>query len=61
MDLQMPGLDGIQAINAIRSGFPDAKIIVLTNTGDLRVVSALKASARGYVFKGFLSEKCNWS
>src|SRR5215468_6881346 len=53
MDLQMPGLNGIEAINAIRSEFPDARIIVLTTyTGDVQVVRALQAGARGYILKG---------
>jgi DNA-binding NarL/FixJ family response regulator len=50
MDLQMPGLNGIEAINAIRSEFPNARIIVLTTyTGDVQVVRALQAGARGYI------------
>jgi DNA-binding NarL/FixJ family response regulator len=53
MDLQMPALNGIEAIIAIRSEFPNARIIVLTTyTGDVQVVRALKAGARGYVLKG---------
>ena len=53
MDLQMPGLNGIEAINAIRSEFPNARIIVLTTyTGDVQVVRALQAGARGYLLKG---------
>ena len=53
MDLQMPGLNGIEAINAIRSEFPNARIIVLTTyTGDVQVVRALQAGARGYILKG---------
>jgi len=53
MDLQMPGLNGIDAIIAIRSEFPDARIIVLTTyAGDVQVVRALKAGARAYVLKG---------
>jgi len=52
MDIQMPGLDGIDAINAIRTEFPEARIIVLTTyTGDAQVVRALKAGARAYVLK----------
>src|SRR5215475_13878703 len=44
MDLQMPGLNGIEAINAIRSEFPNARIIVLTTyTGDVQVERALQA------------------
>jgi DNA-binding NarL/FixJ family response regulator len=53
MDLQMPGLNGIEAIHAIRSEFPNARIIVLTTyTGDVQVVRALQAGARGYILKG---------
>lgn len=53
MDLQMPGLNGTEAINRIQSEFPNARIIVLTNyTGDVQVLRALKAGARGYILKG---------
>src|SRR5579862_5659425 len=49
MDLQMPALNGIEAIIRIRSEFPNARIIVLTTyAGDVQVVRALKAGARGY-------------
>src|SRR6266436_9161581 len=53
MDLQMPALNGIEAIIGIRSEFPNARIIVLTTyAGDVQVMRALKAGARGYVLKG---------
>lgn len=53
MDLQMPVLNGIEAIIGIRNEFPNARIIVLTTyAGDVQVVRALKAGARGYVLKG---------
>ena len=53
MDLQMPGINGVDAITAIRNEFPDARIIVFTTyTGDAQVLRALKAGARGYVLKG---------
>jgi DNA-binding NarL/FixJ family response regulator len=53
MDLQMPGLNGIEAINAIRSESPNARIIVLTTyAGDVQVVRALQSGARGYILKG---------
>jgi DNA-binding NarL/FixJ family response regulator len=53
MDLQMPGLNGIEAIINICSEFPSARIIVLTTySGDVQVVRALRAGARGYILKG---------
>lgn len=53
MDLQMPGLDGIEAISRIRNEFPDARIVVLTTySGDVQVLRALRAGARGYILKG---------
>jgi len=53
MDLQMPGLSGTEAIDRIRSEFPNARIVVLTTyTGDVQVMRALKAGARAYILKG---------
>ena len=53
MDLQMPALNGIEAIIGIRAEFPNARIIVLTTyTGDVQVLRALKAGARAYILKG---------
>jgi DNA-binding NarL/FixJ family response regulator len=53
MDLQMPGMSGIECIIAIRSEFPNARIIILTTyPGDVQVVRALRAGARGYLLKG---------
>jgi DNA-binding NarL/FixJ family response regulator len=53
MDLQMPTMSGIETIIAIRAESPDARIIVLTTYGgDVQVVRALKAGARGYLLKG---------
>jgi DNA-binding response OmpR family regulator len=53
MDLQMPGLNGIEAVIAIRSEFSNARIIVLTTyAGDVQVLRALKAGALAYVLKG---------
>jgi DNA-binding NarL/FixJ family response regulator len=53
MDLQMPALNGIDAIIGIRGEFPNARIIVLTTyAGDVQVLRALKAGARGYILKG---------
>jgi len=53
MDLRMPNLDGTEAISRIRDEFSDAKIIVLsTYGGDVQVLRAIKAGARGYIVKG---------
>jgi DNA-binding NarL/FixJ family response regulator len=55
MDLQMPELNGIEAMTAIRAEFPDARIIVLTTyTGDVQVLRAIKAGASGYLLKSTL-------
>ncbi len=52
MDLQMPEMNGFDAIVAIRGEFPDAKIIVLTTyKGDVQILRSLKAGARGYLLK----------
>ena len=56
MDLQMPGMNGIEAMIVIRSEFPNARIIVLTTyAGDVQVTRALKAGARAYILKGRLA------
>ncbi len=52
MDLQMPEMNGIEALIAIRNEFPDAKVIVLTTyKGDVQILRALKAGAQGYLLK----------
>ncbi len=52
MDVQMPNLNGIEAISRIKNEFPDAKIIVLsTYSGDIQVLRAIEAGARGYILK----------
>ena len=52
MDLQMPGLNGIEATARILSEFPDARIIVLTTYhGDVQVMRALRAGARAYLIE----------
>jgi DNA-binding NarL/FixJ family response regulator len=55
MDLQMPDMSGVDAIIAIRSEFPAARIIVLTTyAGDVLAERALKAGAQAYVLKGLV-------
>src|SRR5579863_487505 len=58
MDLQMPEMNGIDALIAIRNEFPDAKVIVLTTyIGDTQVLRALKAGARAYLLKNSLHKE----
>jgi DNA-binding NarL/FixJ family response regulator len=52
MDLQMPAMNGLDAMIAIRGEFPGARIIVLTTyAGDVQVLRAIKAGARAYLLK----------
>lgn len=58
MDLQMPTMNGIDAISAIRGEFPEARVIVLTTyAGDVQVIRALKAGAQGYLLKASLRKE----
>jgi len=58
MDLQMPEMNGVDAMIAIRGEFPEARIIVLTTyTGDVQVLRALKAGARAYLLKNVLHKE----
>src|ERR1700678_479781 len=55
MDLQMPDMNGIDAMIAIRNDFPDARFIILTTyAGDVQISRALKAGARAYLLKSLL-------
>jgi DNA-binding NarL/FixJ family response regulator len=52
MDLRLPDLSGVDAMNAIRADFPDARIIILTTfDGDVEVSRAMVAGARAFVLK----------
>ena len=53
MDLQMPEMNGIDALIAIRSEFPEARVIVLTTyAGDVLCKRAMQAGAQAYILKG---------
>lgn len=55
MDLQMPGMNGIDAMKTIRLEFPTARFIVLTTyQGDVQALRALKAGATGYLLKNMI-------
>lgn len=58
MDLQMPEMNGLDALLAIRNEFPHAKIIVLTTyAGDMQIRRALKAGAQAYLLKNTLHKE----
>ena len=58
MDLQMPEMNGLDALIAIRNEFPDARIIMLTTyVGDAQILRALKAGAQGYLLKNTLHKE----
>jgi DNA-binding NarL/FixJ family response regulator len=58
MDLQMPEMNGIDALIAIRGEFPEARVIVLTTySGDVQVLRALKAGACAYLLKNTLHKE----
>jgi DNA-binding NarL/FixJ family response regulator len=57
MDLQMPEMNGLDAMIAIRAEFPDARVIMLTTyAGDVQVLRAIKVGARGYLLKTLLDK-----
>ena len=52
MDLQMPEMNGLDALIALRGEFPEARIVVLTTyVGDVQVLRAIKAGAQAYLLK----------
>ena len=52
MDIRLPGMSGIDTLIAIRSEFPEARILMLTTfEGDVEIQRALRAGARGYMLK----------
>jgi DNA-binding NarL/FixJ family response regulator len=58
MDIQMPGMNGVEAMLAIFQEFPEAKIVVLTTySGDVQALRALKAGARAFLLKSLLRKE----
>ena len=58
MDLQMPEMNGVDAMIAIRNEFPEARVIVLTTySGDVQVLRAMKVGARAYLLKTLLDRE----
>lgn len=58
MDLQMPDMNGIEAISAIRAENPTARIAILTTyRGDVRALHAIKAGAMAYLLKSTLRKE----
>jgi DNA-binding NarL/FixJ family response regulator len=58
MDLRLPDMSGIEAISAIRTEYPNARIIVLTTyAGDAQAAAALKAGAAGYLLKTLVTKE----
>ena len=55
MDLRMPEMDGVEATEAIRAQWSDARIVMLTTyRGDALALRALKAGASGYLLKSMI-------
>ena len=58
MDLQMPEMNGLDAMVTILGEFPEARIIVLTTySGDVQALRAIKAGARAYLLKNSLHKE----
>jgi DNA-binding NarL/FixJ family response regulator len=58
MDLQMPEMNGLDALIALRDEFPEARVIVLTTyRGDVQVLRAIKAGALAYLLKNALHKE----
>lgn len=53
LDLEMPGMDGVEALREMRTHRPDVRVIVFTAfDSDERILAAVQAGAQGYLLKG---------
>ena len=58
MDLQMPEMNGLDALMAIRGEFPEARVIMLTTySGDVQVMRSMQVGARAYLLKSLLDQE----
>ena len=57
MDLQMPGMNGIEATRLVREACPGAAVLVVTMFDDDSIFTAMQAGARGYLVKGSDAEE----
>ena len=62
MDLQMPGIGGIEATRQILHASPHVRVLVVTMfEDDYSIFAAMRAGARGYVVKGAKSDDMLWA
>lgn len=58
VDLNMPGMSGPEALAALRDGFPDAKVAVVSAwDGKAEIIAALSAGVHGYIPKSMSSNE----
>ena len=58
LDITMPGMDGIEALKAIKAEFPDAKVVMCSAMGQqAMVIDAIQAGAKDFVVKPFQADR----
>lgn len=58
MDITMPEMDGLEALDAIRLADPSAKVVMLTAMGQQSIVmDAIKRGARDFIVKPFAPDR----